>query len=326
MRADFDEAILRVLAGDSDAVEARRVAGWRDEAPENESYFRDVEAIWEASALLAWRVGVPEVPSADVIARRGASLERRQIRGRFARAVRRREIWPLAAAVLIAAAGIGVWAGRASFDDPPRAEVEYVSGAASTTAALPDGSIARLAPGARLRVAQTDNERTARLSGRAFFAIASDPELPFTVQTERARVVVMGTRFEVASDGDALRVILVEGRVALETDAGHAVTMEPGQVARLTEGGDFSVRSYPDLSPLLDWPGGLLLFQSTPLRMVGEEMSAHFGVPVVVDEALADRTVTAWFEGEPLAEVAESICLLVQGRCTVDPSEVRIER
>jgi ferric-dicitrate binding protein FerR (iron transport regulator) len=71
--------------------------------------------------------------------------------------------------------------------------------------------------------------------------------------------------------------------------------------------------------------GGVLVFQSTPLPQVVEEVSAHFGVAVGIgDPALMARTVTASFADESLDEVVEFICLLVQAECEIGADGVII--
>ena len=73
-----------------------------------------------------------------------------------------------------------------------------------------------------------------------------------------------------------------------------------------------------DVWDLLDWSGGLLIFQTTPLARVMEEVSAHFGVSVNLrDSVLASRTVTAWFEDETVEEVVGTVCQVVGASCTV---------
>ena len=120
-------------------------------------------------------------------------------------------------------------------------------------------------------------------------------------------------------------MIVVEGRVAVTSTNGRAAEVSRGQVARLGTNGDFSVETVENVYDLLDWPGGILLFQSTPLPLALEEISAHFGVDIRLDDpALTTRTVTAWFGDETLAEVVESICLLVQAECDVEAGGVNI--
>ena len=325
----MDDIIIRVLNGEAESIEELRLTNWRAESSENEQYFRDVAAIWdwsETASPVHDSASLPPAPSLETIVRQGEALRRQDVRRRFARGIRRREIRPWAAAAAIAAVSLGIWIGRAG---PAADEVmgtEYVAGSTEpVTVALDDGSFIRLAAGSRLRFAEQVELREAWLSGRGFFAVESDPERPFTIHTDLGDARVLGTRFEVASVDEELRVIVVEGRVAVTATSGRAAEVSRGQVARLGTNGDFSVETVDNVYDLLDWPGGILLFQSTPLPWVLEEVSAHFGVTIGLDDpALTARTVTAWFGDETLDEVVESICLLVQAECEIDVSGVSI--
>ena len=325
----MDEIIIRVLDGRAEPIEERRVANWRAESPQNEQHFREISAIWDWTGTAAQEndgESLPPMPPLATIISRGDALRRQHVRRRFARGLGRREIRPWAAAAVIAAVSLGVWIGRMG---PVPIEVmgtEYVAGSTeAATVALADGSFVRLAPGSRVRFAEQAELREAWLSGRGFFGVESDPERPFVVHTDLGEARVLGTRFEMANDGEELRVLVVEGRVAVTSTNGRAAEVSRGQIARLGTNGDFSVESVENLYAVLDWPGGVLLFQSTPLPQVVEEVSGHFGVTVALDDpALTRRTVTAWFGDETLDEVVESICLLVQAECEIDPEGVRI--
>jgi len=330
----MDDIIIRVLNGKAEQIEELRLVNWRDESPQNEQYFREVSAIWEWSGTdqasndspADDSESVPPPPSVETIVSQGDALGRQNVRLRFARGIGRKEIRPWAAAAVIAAVSLGVWIGRM---DPAQDQVmgtEYVAGSTeAVTVALADGSFIRLAPGSRVRFAEQVDLREAWLSGRGFFGVESHPERPFVVHTDLGETRVLGTRFEVAHQGAELRVLVVEGRVAVTSTNGRAAEVSRGQVAHLGANGDFSVESVDNVYDLLDWPGGILLFQSTPLPQVLEEVSAHFGVTIRLDDpALTRRTVTAWFEDETLEEVVESVCLLVQADCEIDPDGVRI--
>ena len=325
----MDDIIIRVLNGKAEPIEERRLANWRAESSRNEQHFREISAIWDWTATVApanEAESFPAPPTLETIISQGDALGRQDVRRRFARGLGRKEIRPWAAAAVIAAVSLGVWIGRLG----PAAEqvvgTEYVAGSTeAATVALADGSFIRLAPGSRLRFVEDGELREAWLSGRGFFAVESDAERPFLVHTDFGEARVLGTRFEMASGNTELRVLVVEGRVAVTATNGRSAEVSRGQVARLATNGDFSVETVENMYDLLDWPGGMLLFQGTPLPWVLEEVSAHFGVIIALgDPALMTRTVTAWFGDETLDEVVESICLLVQAECDIDASGVSI--
>ena len=322
----MDELIIRVLSSDAGPLEERRLARWRALSAENEQHYQDVARIWNASPAPA----LPEdrdlaPPPPELIAARGQALRDRERRAGLARTHAGRGRWALAAAAVVAAVSIGVWVGDETADPPGGEWTEFAAGnSEGTTVALSDGSFVRLDAGATLQFRMGGGQREASLSGRAFFGVASDPARPFIVETALGDTRVLGTRFEVDAGSTNLRVLVVEGRVAVSASQGRATELGRGQIARVAEGGDFSVTSVDDVYEHLDWPGGLLLFQGTPLPQVAEEIAAHFSVPVSLGAEVEGRTLTAWFDDEALEEVVESICLILQAACEVGPGSVRI--
>ena len=89
-------------------------------------------------------------------------------------------------------------------------------------------------------------------------------------------------------------------------------------MSRISRGAAPESPSPADVWDLLDWSGGLLIFQRTPLARVMEEVSAHFGIAVNLhDSIVAERTVTAWFEEETVEEVVGTVCQVVGAVCTI---------
>ena len=77
----------------------------------------------------------------------------------------------------------------------------------SRTVTLADGSQVNLSGGSAIGVDITSEERRVRLlSGEAFFDVAHDAARPFTVEAGEARIVVLGTAFDVALDPSATTV------------------------------------------------------------------------------------------------------------------------
>ena len=146
---------------------------------------------------------------------------------------------------------------------------------------LEDGSVVQLNAMSRMVVAFTAGERRIKLKdGEAFFRVAHDTKRPFYVETPFATVRAVGTKFDVYSRGDGLRVAVVEGRVQVAAlDKEH----EPGQSAPAA-------------------PAELLVGAS-------ESVAMHAKGPLVRDDGHSTADATAWlqhrlvFENEPLADV-----------------------
>jgi ferric-dicitrate binding protein FerR (iron transport regulator) len=111
-------------------------------------------------------------------------------------------------------------------------------------------------------------------------------------------------------------LVVVEGRVALVAE-GQRVELAQGTMSTIANGSAPAEPRLANVWDLLDWSGGLLIFQATPLPQVLDEVSVHFNVSVELrDTVLANRSVTAWFGDEPLDDVVTTVCQVVGASCT----------
>ncbi len=315
----MDELIIRVLSGDASPAEEEEVQCWRTESSENEASFQSARHVWALTEALP-RTEVPEPPGGEFVA--GAwerqrdeetdpsvvSLaEKRRAAGRPSNALR----WTVALAAGVAAVAIGLQAVGWPAAGPLPVAVFAADAEDVSTVTLDDGSRVRLAPGSRLEQWEAEAERRFSLTGRAFFAVAHDPTRPFVVEAGDTEARVLGTRFELLlSDGD-LRTVVVDGRVAVSNEEGR-VEIPAGGVGHARRGEPPTTELPEDLYALLDWPGGMLIFQATPLARVAEEVGLHFGLTVDVhtDQLRAFR-ISASFDEESFQEIIRSLCDVV---------------
>jgi transmembrane sensor len=323
----MDDLIIRSFQNELSEIEERRLQNWRSDSPENEERYQHLVQLW-GLALRPRPAGVvPPRPSSALVIQ---EAERR----RAIRPPSRRLSWPaaggwvrrgaaVAAGVVLMAGIIRMLPGRHEADHLGAAE--FVTGAKETaTVALTDGTVVRLAPNSRLSLQNTARGRGVWLEGRAYFAVESDSTRPFTVRTRAGDAIVLGTRFELRTDGEDLRLVVVEGRVALDA-GGEKVEVGADEVSHIRDGGDPSVVRVDNVLDLLDWPDGLLIFRSTPLEQVGLELGRRFNVHVeLADPEIAGRRVSGWFTDESLDEVLTAICRASNVSCTLEESSVRI--
>lgn len=307
----MDELILRVLTGAADDQERRALAEWRRASADHEARYQEMADVWRLTAPSGSTARIPPQPSVSAIIQ---EAERRRTKAlplviRRVRSVR--VLWWAAAAVFVLTVGLA----RSRWGRPEMQE--YVTTPQQTqTVRLADGSAVRLGPSSRLRVAAADQRRVA-LQGIAFFAVATDSAHPFEVRTDAGTVRVLGTRFELRSGGDSLRLVVVEGRVML-SGVGGQTEVARGHEGRIVGNAPPRVSEVPDVWALLNWPQGMLMFQATPLADVLSEVSARFGRPFDLrDSSLARRRVTASFEDETLEAIVTTVCAVVGARCTM---------
>ncbi len=160
---------------------------------------------------------------------------------------------------------------------------------------LIDGSQATLSSGSRIEVAMSRGQRRIDLrSGEAFFDAAKDRARPFVVAADARRVVAVGTRFSVRRDGPDLRVVVTEGLVRLESDPVPGqpptpVTLLPAGSTALATRNGVLVRTgtVAEAERALDWRGGYLHFEDTPLAEAAAEFNRYGGTTLVMGDAEA---------------------------------------
>jgi transmembrane sensor len=312
----LDELIIRVLAGDATAEESTKLAGWRQEAPENEARYEAVRRVWVAteSEPLSGAVDLSVVSTIVKGAEeRAAETSRARFLGRRTRAPVLRWALPVAAAMAAISFGLYEWYG-----DSGSTLVLEASAGGSETFVLDDGSFVRLAAGSRLSRDGRGSERRFELRGRALFAVTHDSTRPFVVVADGIEARVLGTRFEVRPmGGRGQQIAVLEGRVEVRSEGGR-VEVAAGEVTVANPEGPLSARRPEDLLGMLDWEEGALLFQDTPLSQVAREVAWRYGSRVEVEgAALRQRRVTAWYGAEPFRDVVESLCAATGASCTV---------
>jgi transmembrane sensor len=192
---------------------------------------------------------------------------------------------------------------------------EFSTGSAeAATVSLRDGSVVRLGPQSQLRVLPGEARRVV-LRGRAYFAVARNAPNTFRIEVAGSEIEVLGTRFEVQSDGDDLRVAVLEGQVAISS-RGRRTELSEGELLRVLQGVAMPVVPIPDDFTMSDWSGLFLAFQDTPIAVAAKEITAMYGVPLKIAEpAIGDHTITAWFVDQPLDHVLRVFCLIAAADC-----------
>lgn len=155
------------------------------------------------------------------------------------------------------------------------------------------------------------------LIGRGYFAVARSPNRPFRVHTNAGDAIVLGTRFELSTANDELRLIVVEGHVALE--AGNArVDVRGGEASRIVQG-TISAAELVDAEGMIEWLGHFLVFQATPMPAVARDLERVYGIRVLIaDSAIAKQTITGWYSDRTFNEVFDTICRVLDARCSID--------
>ena len=220
------------------------------------------------------------------------------------------------AAVVAVVALTGMFAWRTALMPAP---ITYFN--ADTTimhVAMPDGSDIWLTPGSTLCYDETfpTDERRVHLDGEAYFDVSRDPRKPFVVHTERQRIRVLGTSFNVmAYDGDTFNIVtLLSGAVQLDvlgTEGSllESVRMKPFEQCRFdTRTGELTATLLSDEDRNRTWTDGVFRFRDEPLSMIVSRLEKYYGIEIAVDDSLGSVRYTGAFPLEQkITEVLETL-------------------
>ena len=157
---------------------------------------------------------------------------------------------------------------------------------------LPDGSKVWLNAASSLKFPTVfaGADRKVELNGEAYFEVAKNKNMPFTVDANGTKVLVLGTHFNVMAyeDEKDVKTTLLEGSVKL-TYADAMAFLKPGQQGSIAKkGGEYKVRE-ADLASVMAWKNGYFLFDNASLPEVMRQISRWYDVDVVYAQGLKDH-------------------------------------
>ena len=324
----MEELISRALKGQVSEAEAAKLRDWRSASEANESRYQEV----------AWLVGVaqdallhapaPQAPDALSLVSR-ASRRAWHFEARPALWARKGVRWGAGLAVAAAAAIAWlVFSPIMRHDDSFQFGAgEFVTGPSETaTVVLGDGTVVRLAPDSRIRIPGVEGSREIFLTGTAYFSVVEMPDYPFRVRTQAGEAVVLGTRFELRSENEDLRLVVLEGSVAFGA-AGTPVVVKAGEMSRVSRGTTSAPVKVADVGSMVPWLRRFIVFQSTPLKDAVAELEREYDIDIEVrDSSLAEETLTGWHADRDFSDVLATVCEVLQASCTVQEGTATIDK
>jgi transmembrane sensor len=165
----------------------------------------------------------------------------------------------------------------------------FTSGGALRTVTLQDGSRVVLGPRSKLTVGGRHGEQLA-LEGGGYFDIRHDPSRQLTIAAGRLTIGDIGTRFEVQTNEDAVRVEVSEGQVELKGEAlGQPVQLGAGRRMLFDPAHKLATVAAVAESDVGEWREGRLSYDASPLSLVAADLARYAGVSVTVPPPLAGR-------------------------------------
>lgn len=155
-----------------------------------------------------------------------------------------------------------------------------------TQVRLPDGSLVFLNAASSLKYPTSfakSAKRSVGLTGEGYFEIAKNKSHPFIVETEKQRVEVLGTHFNINAykDEKAVRTTLLEGSVKvapLTNNKTKSSILKPGQQSVFDENG-IQVTEV-DMEEAMAWQKGYFSFYDEDISTVMRKVSRWYDIEV----------------------------------------------
>ena len=147
---------------------------------------------------------------------------------------------------------------------------------------LNDGTRVYMHPGSRIVYPEpfVGAERSVKLSGEAYFCVASDPARPFVVHTDHGDVRDYGTEFNVCAESDNTEVVLIEGSVGVTPTASKEHLMQPGQMATFNNGQTTPTIQIIDSDRYTAWRDGYFYFNEETLGDIITQLACYYNLSV----------------------------------------------
>jgi len=223
------------------------------------------------------------------------------------RAPLRKSRWHLTFGVLAATMVIAATVGWFAFGTRSASEKVYrtpLGGHEVIT--LADGSSIELNTATEIRVGS--RWRTVELvKGEAYFQIKHDSSNPFTVLASGHRVIDLGTKFIMRTNGKRLQVTLLNGSVRFESASSetrkHSEVLKPGDIAIATANSVSIEQSTAQaLSDASAWRRGMLVFRDATLAEAAAEFNRYNNEQIVVHGSrAANLKIDGSFHAENVA-------------------------
>lgn len=148
---------------------------------------------------------------------------------------------------------------------------------------LPDGTNVWLNAASSLRypVKFTGAERHVELSGEAYFEVAKNKNMPFTINTNNVNIKVLGTHFNVMSyeDDSSVKTTLLEGSVLL-SNLNQQALLVPGQQADVARSGEKINVTYVNTDDAVSWKNGYFTFRKESVVSIMKKVARWYDVEV----------------------------------------------
>jgi len=301
-----EQLILRLLNGTISPDEHRTLSAWMNESEENKKLVNDFTWMWKASKDQLEGVGFETGEEWKKFER--SSGQQHVERAKEIKFYSYSNGLKIAASITVIA--LFSWVLYLIFFSHQRIFKE--SGDTMVQLDLPDGSEVWLNHDSRVAYQDDFNSdtRTVTLTGEAFFEVKSDPQKPFIIETNNARIKVLGTSFNVRAYGgpNSTEVFVATGLVNFSNIKNkEGINLKPGQTAA-TKNNTVLMLEPVESQNVLAWKEKQLIFKRSSLNTVIKNLETYFRIDMEIrNEDISRCRFTGSFSEPTLEEIIEAL-------------------
>ncbi len=308
---DIWTLVAKQMTGELTKQEARQLANWQQQHPENDTAVEQVKELWRESKQGEpfYEPNVEEGWQRFVFRREQQATD---LTREVAHPTKTRSLvwWSGIAASVALLLTVGWW-WQNRIPDTEWQEFATAEGE-KRLLMLPDSSEVWLNRQSTLRYSENFNvdNRTVYLEGEAFFEVKEAEGKRFTIFSGGAKTEVIGTSFNLeAYPEKPVAVQVVSGRVAFSpADQDDAVFLEPGEEAVLADDTQSTYKQEISNPNFRAWQNNILKFNNTSLLQIARQMEEQYGITINLTEpSLAYCRYTATFEGATPEDVLTTL-------------------
>ncbi|MBP1641028.1 MAG: fec operon regulator FecR [Bacteroidetes bacterium] len=289
----IDSLIINVLGGVANAEDEGILRQWMGKSSANQRYYMQICDIWESSSADTTSFNKDQAYRRfkTRIAAQALSAEKRGVfvLSRFVR-------WTAVIVVAFVLGSFSVYVWNQYSQSSNLYTVTVPLGSKSKVE-LPDHTTVWLNAGSKLCYSPDFAKRSRQVSleGEAYFEVAKNPKMPFTVNGREMAVKVLGTKFNVRSyrEDPTVDITLLEGSISLTNHLAESQLpcfLKPNEKATLNKkNGQMTIEAV-QASDWSEWTRGKLVFDAERFGQIIRRLEREYNVTIrVQDKELMNR-------------------------------------
>lgn len=334
--------IQRYVTGNADPEERQRVESWMAEAHENRRIIQEVRDVWNRTPPETFDVDVQQAWEQFRYRNQKSKMAAAPVNFKVRRGSTTSLYLLRAAAVLLVAlfTGLFVYSHMRTIEQTAPQDISAFNvlqelkteRGEKARVTFSDGTSVMLNAASSVRFPQEfhGTQREVYLEGEAYFEVAHNPDQPFIVHSQDARVEVLGTKFNVRgwSEDPGVEVVVGGGKVSVQSsnrqpNERSEVILTKGFKTEIQRGRNPAEPVKVDPVHQLLWTSGGIHFDNEPLRGVVRDLERRFNVNIMIDDkALLDVPYTGTFQYAELNEILSVIAASLEVGYSRDGTEV----